>query len=96
MSASIPDAAPISSDEGYLVRLNAGRPVAPSLPRAQILTEGYREQLLAIPAPVFFTKELKLAQGGYLTPALPGLVDVLDDAYRKVSGKTLREVVGRG
>ena len=83
-------------DEGYLVRLYGYRPLNPPLHHAEVIKGELRERLHEIHAVdnrVFYDKDLQLKQSGYLTPAPPELVDVLDDAYRKVSGKTLREIV---
>ena len=83
----------------YLVRLKGYRLLDPPLAWSEIFTEGLRERLLSILSAarssgeyLFFTENLHPI--GYVTPAPPALVDVLDEVYRKVSGKTLREVVG--
>ena len=92
----------IGTHEGlwYLVRLKGYRLLDPPLPWSEIFTEGLRERLLSILSAarssgeyLFFTENLRPV--GYVTPAPPALVDVLDEAYRKVSGKTLREIVGK-
>ena len=82
----------------YLVRLKGYRLLDPPLAWSEIFTEGLRERLLSILSAarssgeyLFFTENLHPI--GYVTPAPSALVDVLDEAYRKVSGKTLREVV---
>ena len=82
----------------YLVRLKDYRLLDPPLAWSDIFTEGLRERLLSIRSAtrssgdyLFFTENLNPI--GYVTPAPPALIDVLDEAYRKVSGKTLREVV---
>ena len=90
-----PEGVRIPNDEGYVVRLKDYRSLTSPLLCDQFLREENRERLILIPSPVFYEKAtLQLRQGGYLTPAPPALVDVLDEAYLKVSGKTLREVVG--
>ena len=84
----------------YLVRLKGYRLLDPPLAWSEIFTEGLRERLLSILSAarssgeyLFFTENLHPI--GYVTPAPPALVDVLDEVYRKVSGKTLREIVGK-
>ena len=90
----------IGTHEGlwYLVRLKGYRLLDPPLPWSEIFTEGLRERLLSILSTarssgeyLFFTESLRPI--GYVTPAPPELIDVLDEAYQKVSGKMLREVV---
>ena len=82
----------------YLVHLEGYRPLDPPLRRPQIFAEQFRERLVSASSEakkdgdyLFFSENLLPI--GYVTPAPPALIDVLDDAYRKVSGKTLREVV---
>ena len=86
----------IPSDEGYLVRLHGYQALNPPLQHSEIIKEEFRERLLAVHKTdhVFYDQNLQLKQGGFLTSAPPELIDVLDEAYRKVSGQTLREVVG--
>ena len=82
----------------HLVRLEGYRPLDPPLRRPGIFTEEFRERLVSASSEakkdgdyLFFSENLRPI--GYVTPAPPALVDVLDEAYRKVSGRTLREVV---
>ena len=93
----------IGADEGlwYLVRLKGYQLLDPPLAWSDIFTEELRERLLSILSTakssgdyLFFTENLHPI--GYVTPAPPALIDVLDEAYRKVSGKTLRDVVEEG
>ena len=83
----------------YLVRLKGYQLLDPPLPWSDIFAEGHRERLLSILSAawnsgdyLFFTEKLQAI--GYVTPAPPSLVDVLDEAYQSVAGKTLRELVG--
>ena len=86
----------IPSDEGYRVWLRGYRRVDPALGHSAITGREFRERLLSIHKTdrVYYDRNLQLKQQGYITPAPPELINVLDDAYRKVSGKTLREVAG--
>ena len=85
----------IPSDEGYRVWLRGYRRLDPALDHSAIIGREFRERLLNICKTdrVYYDRNLQLKQQGYLNPAPAELVDVLDEAYRKVSGKTLREIV---
>ena len=85
----------IPSDEGYRVWLRGYRRLDPALDHSAIIGGEFRERLLNICKTdrVYYDRNLQLKQQGYLNPAPAELVDVLDEAYRKVSGKTLREIV---
>ena len=85
----------IPSDEGYRVWLRGYRRLDPALDHSAIIGREFRERLLSIHKTdrVYYDRNLQLKQQGYLNPAPAELIDVLDEAYRKVSGKTLREIV---
>src|SRR6266566_4920731 len=82
----------------YLVRLRDFIALDPPLARTVFFSPPYRERLLELlrsgQKNLFYNSEPNLGQGGFLTPAPPALLDILDNAYRGVSGKTISELVG--
>ena len=96
----LPDLARWNESPHYVVRLEGYLPLDPPLHRTEIFTEEFRERLVSASTEakkdgdyLFFSENFRPI--GYVTPAPPALIDVLDEAYHKVSGKTLREIVGR-
>jgi hypothetical protein len=80
--------------ESYLVRLRAYRPLDPPLMREVFFREPYGERLLTFRSQrsnLFYTHGLELVQGGYLTPAPPELLAILNDAYTDLAGRSLVE-----
>jgi len=78
----------------YLVRLSDHRKLDPPLDREVFFGPDFRDRLAAIAQSgdvknLFFTQTGELNQGAYLTPGHPDVLDVLDDAYKSISGRTL-------
>lgn len=82
----------------YLVRLSDFTALDPPLARTVFFAPPYRERLLELlrsgQKNLFYNSEPNLGQGGFLTPAPTALLDILDEAYRGLSGKTISEVAG--
>jgi hypothetical protein len=79
----------------YRIALAGYQQLIPPLARDAFLgDEGYRNALLKIYAsknhgPLFFNKDLELNQGAYLTEAPSELVQLLDQAYLKLTNSSL-------
>ena len=77
--------------ESYLIPLGGYEELNPPLHRAEVLTEKNKQLLFNIAglSEVFYTKDLNLRQGAYLTPCTPELLDYINSIYKKKSGKNL-------
>jgi hypothetical protein len=79
--------------ESYRVELTAFQKLDPALMREVFFHEPYGSKLRALRAQgktnLFYTNGLDLVQGGYLTPAPPELLAILNEAYADLSAKTL-------
>ncbi len=77
----------------YLIRLGNYTKLTPPIDRSEFLdAEEYRPQMLSIVSSndsLFFTKDLKLRQGAYLTIAPLQLVQIWDEIYSRKAGKHL-------
>ena len=79
----------------YRIALKGYHALIPPLAREAFLEdEGFRDALLKIQAsqnhgPLFFNKDLELNQGAYLTEAPLELVQLLNQAYLKITGSPL-------
>jgi len=78
----------------YRIQLRDAQELTPALKRdAFFRTEPYssrlKELVIGGAKGLFYNVELELNQGAYLTQAPPELVEILDDAYRHISGKGL-------
>src|SRR5262249_24122474 len=79
----------------YRIALTGYQQLIPPLAREAFLgDEGFRNALLKIYAsknhgPLFFNKDLELNQGAYLTEAPSELVQLLDQAYLKLTNASL-------
>jgi hypothetical protein len=77
------------------VRLRDFRKLEPPLSREAIFAEPYAQQLVELRRSgqrnLFFTEDLELVQGGYLTPVPPELASILNDAYMGLTGEQLIE-----
>ena len=78
----------------YRIELKDSVPVEPPLTRAQFFnTAPFSDQLRALLGTgqkgVFYSSDLELRQGGYLTEAPPQLVAILNNAYRAVTSRDL-------
>lgn len=81
----------------YLVRLRNFKRLDPPLPRDIFFGAPYGEQLLTFligpdSKNLFYNRKLNLNQGAYLTPAPAKLVEILNDAYRRLAGKLMIEI----
>lgn len=80
----------------YAVKLSDFTVLEPPLLRDVFFSEPFRTQLVALRNSglknTFYSDAPALNQGKYLTPAPPELVDVLNDAYKSVSGKPLIDI----
>lgn len=79
----------------YLVRLEAFKPLTPVLLRETFFASPYREQLIELRKSgarnLFYTGDLALVQGAYLTPCPPELATILNEAYTDLTGAELLE-----
>lgn len=77
----------------YAVPLIGFQTLIPPLQRRIIFSEPFSARILALfeggLKHTFFTRQLKLAQGAYLTPVSPELMQVLNDAYQSLTGETI-------
>jgi hypothetical protein len=79
----------------YRIALKHYQPLTPPFAREAFLQdERFRNALLKVQAsknhgPLFYNKDLELNQGAYLTEAPPELVQLLNDAYVKLTGSSL-------
>ena len=77
----------------YLIRLKNYTKLTPSIDRSEFLdTEKYRQDMLSIVSnndSLFFTKDLKLRQGAYLTIAPLQLVKIWDKIHLQKTGSHL-------
>jgi hypothetical protein len=79
----------------YRVRLASFQNLEPPLLRETFFEAPYADRLRALRRggmrSLFYTDSLALVQGGYLTPAPPELIAILNDAYTDLSGRALVE-----
>lgn len=77
----------------YIVRLEAFKPLTPVLLRETFFASPYREQLIELRKSgarnLFYTGDLALVQGTYLTPCPPELATILNEAYMDLTGSEL-------
>jgi len=75
----------------YLIELNEYIELSPAIDRSEILNEKYKEELNTISkkSEVFFTSNLNLRQGAYLTPCPKELLEIINNIYLNKSGKYL-------
>jgi len=75
----------------YLVRVRDFVRLDTSLDRQAFFASPFGERLLQLMASgvknLFYNRSLQLRQGAYLTPAPPGLVTILNDAYEELAGR---------
>lgn len=84
----------------YLVRLSDFRKLDPALDREIFFGPDFRDRLVAIAQSggvknLFFTQTGELNQGAYLTPGHDSVLEILNDAYQEISGRTLTGRQGR-
>jgi energy-coupling factor transporter ATP-binding protein EcfA2 len=81
----------------YIVRLRGFRRLEPPLTRNTFFASPYREQLIALLNTdiknLFYNREPNLNQGAYLTPAPFELIDILNEAYQKKTGRSLFDLI---
>ena len=77
----------------FRVPLKGFRSLEPPLEREAFFASPYRERLIALrrggERNLFYTENLELVQGGYLTPCPPALAAILNDAYTDFAGEKM-------
>lgn len=89
----------LDGKEFFAVRLRDFRRLSPPLNRSVLFGKPFGKQLKQMIEDglkhTFFTHDLKLGQGRYLTPVFPLLMQVFDAAYYSVAAKTLSELASQ-
>ncbi len=80
--------------EAYLVPLEEYEELIPPLHRDEILTQKNKQLLFDFSglSEVFYTKDLNLRQGAYLTPCTSHFLEYINTIYKKKSGKNLPHI----
>lgn len=75
----------------YLIELNNYTELNSKINREDILNDQYKDQLYSISeySEVFYTKNLNLRQGAYLTPCPVELVSLINKVYKEKTGEDL-------
>jgi|SRR5580692_877597 hypothetical protein len=86
----------LEGKEFFAVPLRNFRRLSPPLNRSVLFGKPFGKQLKQMIIDglkhTFFTHDLKLGQGRYLTPVFPSLMEVFDAAYQSVAGMSLSDL----
>jgi hypothetical protein len=85
------------NEEWYVVPLRNAKRLEPPLHRNAFFADPYGPELLDLLAKglrqTFYTRDLRLQQGKYLTPVPESILAILDRAYGSATGRSILDIV---